>query len=390
MNLSEILQKKWDNIPLSKEESAFLSQHISTVEGEAEFDAQLLNFWDGFEAGEDSFDEEVVLGRIRQKIGTEVLLVRRINKFSGLRRLWPYTAAAIALIVGVFFGLSRLDKQQTPEVIYTTQNKVELITADGEKIMLDDTEALPEGFKRGNVTQDGLELVYSDTETTNPNTVPSFNTLRVPKGETYSMLLPDGTKVYLNAMTTLRFPDKFNARSREIYLSGEAAFEVKANKESPFLVHTDTRIVQVTGTRFNVSSYADDAIWRTSLFEGKVSILGGKQDVHMLPNQYYGLHKASGETWVKPFEKDEELFAGWMDNEMQFNATELKDIVRQLQRWYDFTVTYQDASLSSKRFTAAIRKNEPLNAFFDIIEQTTDIEISIQSNKVIIGKKNEK
>lgn len=384
MNLSDILNKVWENIPLTGEESEFLSRHITSDNGKREFEDGLVGLWNDFESNA-IFDDEAVLARIRQQIGVEQSIKPRPRVLS-LSRFLPYVAAAIVLVVGAIYWVLQPGQQKEEKTIMAVKNQVELITPEGKKIVLDDEEQLPAGFEVVVGKEVGSQLVYNDSAS-HAKAVVQYMTLHVPRGESYSMRLPDGTQVYLNAMTTLRFPEKFNADSREVYLNGEAAFAVKANEQLPFYVHTGHRTVKVTGTKFNVTAYDDDVLWRTSLFEGKVSIVGGKKSVEMIPNQQYVFNKDLDYNWLKNFSGGEEVFAGWMSGTLDFRASTLSDIVRQLQRWYDFTVNYEEEALKNRRFTATVSKEEPLNDFFNMIERTTDIEITLQGNHMRIGRK---
>lgn len=385
MNLSAILRKVWANIPLTQEESIFLAQYISSAEGEEVFDREMAGLWDD-QADEIGFDEFANFEKIKLRAGIGSKGIAKEEGVRRLRRLLPYAAAAVALIVGLFYWSNRIDIPVQEEFINVAANKVELITADGQKIILDDNQVLPDGFERGENTQNGAELVYTDKSDV-ADTVINFITLKVPQGETYAMQLPDGTKVFMNAMSTLRFPEKFTADSREVFLDGEAGFSVVSSKQAPFYVRTNQRTVQVTGTKFNVSAYADDQLWSTQLFEGKVSVLGGEKWVLMIPNQQYELNKVSGSSSLKHFAQGEEVFAPWAAGIMDFKSTGLSDIIKQLQRWYDFTVTYEDESIKAKRFTAVVSKDEPLNTFFNTIEQTTDIEITLKGKHITVGKR---
>lgn len=318
--------------------------------------------------------------------------VEKKIKVSITRRwMWKTASVAAILLCGVlipFFWMNR--EKSEPRPITVAADNLELIFSNGERVALDKMSfagnQLPEGFEFVHEAESDGKLVYTKNETvTEPQS--RFITLKVPRKEDYKIELPDGTVVYMNSCSSLRFPERFKADSREVYLSGEAAFDVKKDRNAPFRVHTDNRTIVVTGTKFNVSAYGDDPFWQTTLIEGAVEIHGGKEVTSMAPHQQYSLNKADGSSQLCNVSGDGLRFAPWMSGTLNFEAAPFEDIMRVLQRWYDISLTYQDETARQKRFTATVNKNEPIEVFLTLIEQTTDIKFGIEGTHIIVGTK---
>lgn len=319
-------------------------------------------------------------------------LDRKIKVSTARRWMWKATSAAAVILCGLmitFFWMNREGSEPRPVTV--AADNIELIFSNGKKLALDKNSLaenkLPEGFEFVHEAESDGKLVYTKSETT-AELQSRFITLKVPRKENYKIELPDGTVVLMNSCSSLRFPEQFKTDSREVYLSGEAAFAVKKDKNTPFLVHTDKRNIVVTGTQFNVSAYDDDLCWQTTLIEGAIEVTGGKETIVLKPYQQYSLNKGNGIGQLRDVPANEAVFAPWLSGILTFEAVPFEEIMQKLQRWYDITLAYEDDSAKKKRFTATVNKEEPLDVFLTLIEQTTDIKFIVKGTHITVAIKN--
>ena len=324
---------------------------------------------------------------------------QRVNKRTrakGSRRMirgWMKYAALFILFLGIVSLWRVYDNKEKP-IVATVQSdsilpgslKAELILANGERIVLDsearskEMEAL--GIKLENDTVNGL-LKYEAGAVDNSIGM-KYNTLNVPKGGEYSLILPDGSRVWLNSETTLRFPVQFTGGKRVVYLSGEAYFRVKKDTSAAFHVYTKQQEITVLGTTFNVSAYENDWFTETTLIEGKVAVEGGAERVVMKPSEQYILDKRSGVGELK--EVETEFYTSWIDGKFYFTSFTFEEIVKKLERWYDFTMIYEKDDIRQMRFSGVINKHRPIEEMLRFLEKTTDVHFRISGKNIVAGK----
>ena len=324
---------------------------------------------------------------------------QRVNKRTrakGSRRMirgWMKYAALFILFLGIVSLWRVYDNKEKPIVaavqsdsILPGRLKAELILANGERIVLDsearskEMEAL--GIKLENDTVNGL-LKYEAGAVDNSIGM-KYNTLNVPKGGEYSLILPDGSRVWLNSETTLRFPVQFAGGKRVVYLSGEAYFQVKKDTSAAFHVCTKQQKITVLGTTFNVSAYENDRFTETTLIEGKVAVEGGAERVVMKPSEQYILDKRSGVGELK--EVETEFYTSWIDGKFYFTSFTFEENVKKLERWYDFTMIYEEDDIRQMRFSGVINKHRPIEEMLRFLEKTTDIHFKISGKNIVAGK----
>lgn len=221
------------------------------------------------------------------------------------------------------------------------------------------------------------------------------NRLLVPQGQTYKLALADGTNVMLNAESELTFPSEFDTDRREVFLKGEAFFQVTHNEKAPFIVHTDQLDVQVLGTTFNVSGYNNENMLKVTLVEGSIRIHQQGDSVKIRPNEQYNYNKNTREKRVQTV--DTELFTSWVNDEYIFKDTTLDEIFNRINHWYMFDVTYESPSLKEKRFFLTIGRDASLDQIIQIINSTEEVCIekkiiilllkTFQTNELIIAHK---
>ena len=213
-----------------------------------------------------------------------------------------------------------------------------------------------------------------------------YNTIVVPRGGEYKLELADGTLVWLNSDSELRYPVKFAGSQRDVWLKGEGYFEVSKNPEKPFRVVVDDMIVKVLGTSFNINAYKDRGNILTTLVSGKVDIqdMSEKSLVVMSPNQQVDFRHGKISSVQ---EVDITRFVSWIDGKFYFNDMTLENIMSQLQRWYDIEVFFVDEELKSYPFTGVIRRDFTAGQIFEIIEKTTRVKFNVRGKCVTVNHK---
>jgi ferric-dicitrate binding protein FerR (iron transport regulator) len=317
-------------------------------------------------------------------------------------RSWMRVAAALLLLAGLGLGI-RMIWFRSAEVIgpatLTRTNdhpltpgsdRAWLRLGDGSVVYLDSTAP---GFL---ASQAGLQLekkadgsiVY---QTGTPNTDPAgttvFNEIRTPRGGQYQVILSDGTHVWLNAETTLRFPVAFRGKDRKVDLSGEAYFEVAKDEQRPFRVMTDASLVEVFGTHFNVNAYTDEGSVKTTLLEGRVGVgpaaSGSGGAMRMLSPGQQAAVKPDGTVNVNDRADTEEAIA-WKNGRFHFNSADIRAIMRQIARWYDAEVIFEgDPDL---HFTGQITRRDEVSRVLQMMEMTGEVRFRVEGRRIYVKK----
>lgn len=226
---------------------------------------------------------------------------------------------------------------------------------------------------------------YLPAVTSGCDTALSYHSLEIPKGGEYRLQLADGSRIWLNSESTLRYPVKFGLHRREIFLSGEIYLEVAPDARRPFIVHTANRIIKVLGTRFNVRNYPTDSLWSTTLVEGKIQIGHDDTTYTLQPGEHYSASRQEGRPQISSV--DPALYTSWISGKIIFHNERLEDIIRRLQRWYDFEVFYADPQLKGLHFGGAINKYNSFQVVLKYLERTADLHFDIQGRTVIVRGK---
>ncbi|MBX2921643.1 MAG: FecR domain-containing protein [Chitinophagaceae bacterium] len=312
-----------------------------------------------------------------------------LHRKKNSRRWWYYSAAASVALIG-FLLLYNPGKKpvsipptaiaQTQEDIRPGTSKASLVLGDGSVIALD--AAAVSQIEEGDGTtinkQHG-KIIYNNTSGNSTKVV--YNTLNIPRGAEYELVLPDGSKVWLNAASYLRFPTRFVEKERTVYLSGEAYFEIAKNTTQPFKVITRENMeVEVTGTHFNVMAYDDEAFIKTTLTEGKVNIRNGKSTTPLIPMQQAALEKSSGQIDVKKVDIDKEI--AWKNGRIEFSDDKLPYIMRQLSRWYNVDVSFE-GSIPQVGYNGSIPRKANLSEVMEILK-IAGVQYRLDDRTVII------
>lgn len=340
-------------------------------------------------------EREKIITRLEEKDvfdGKEVYRKLRQSKF-GRRRLWirwSGVAASIALLVVCLwvwrtpeYGMEQA--LLLSEVILPGHSCAVVTLADGKQVALEKEIRKIEEID-GTILHSGEgELIY---KTNGKKEVPEimYNTVTIPRGGEYRLELSDGTKVWLNAETELRLPVSFSGNTRDVYLKGEAYFEVKKDTNRPFLVHSSMGCVKVLGTSFNVRDYIDEREVVTTLESGKVVYFSANltKNVVLLPGQQ-AVDKEGDSLELR--EVDPLQYSGWREGKYVFENVTLESIMRTLARWYDIDVEYVDPVVKNLHFTGDLERYESINVFLDFIETGGDVRFKTEGKKIIVYKK---
>lgn len=299
--------------------------------------------------------------------------------------IWLSGVAATALI---FLAVSLLTPEvrvpqpakQTVEAPVVVPGKVEatLTLTDGRKIGI--TEKAPTQLNR---LLDSIGIQAQAAAGEQPKTV-AYNTLTIPVGGEYIFHMADGTKVWLNSKTELRFPESFEGTERRVYLKGEAFFDVYKDKARPFIVTTDRGDIRVYGTRFNVTDYAEAPL-SAVLVEGSIVFHPTEgREVKLQPSQRIVYNESTGNTQIETV--DVSQYTAWIDHIFVFNGQRLEDIMTSLSRWYNFTPVFTSDDIRNIRLSGRLYRHEDVRILLHSYEQTTGINFHIDGKKIIITK----
>lgn len=299
-------------------------------------------------------------------------------------KILRYSAAAV-LFMTVGFGIYKYNTNHTMGLANETakaqdimpgSQKAVLQMADGSVVALNKS-ALSLKNKDGAIVgaKNGTLVFGSKTISNKRN---GYNSLKTPRAAEYRMVLPDGTKIWLNAASTITFPDSFNKQARRVTLKGEAYFEVAHNPDLPFIVSFNDTQVEVLGTHFNINSY--ESYGRTTLIEGSVKITEGKKEKILSPgNQAFSY---AGHLTVKPSDTYKSI--AWKEGVFYFKDDRIKDILDQVSRWYDVDIVYNGNS-GRKRYSGTIRRQATLNQVLEMLKTVSNTDYRLEDKTVTVN-----
>jgi transmembrane sensor len=301
---------------------------------------------------------------------------------------WSYGIAASVILLIAAFGIYKIinnkqSKSSSIAKIDQTEiqpggNKATLTLSNGSVI---DLVSAPNGIIKGdngtiiNKSKEG-EILYNENAAN--NSIASDNILTTPKGGQYKVQLPDGSNVWLNAASSLKYPTAFTSSERIVELKGEGYFEIAKDKTKPFKVKlTDSSQVKVLGTHFNIMAYENEKAKEVTLLEGRVEITKGNEEQNLIPGQQ-GRIISSKIILVNSADTDQ--VTGWKNGQFIFHDAEIQSIMRQVARWYDVDIKYE--TTNTQHFNATISRKEPVLRLLHILEETGQIHFKIE-NKII-------
>lgn len=378
----------------------FVNSSCSRAE-EKEF-MNLLDQKENEEAVKQLIDRYFSKGDVEQRIpeSTSAIILKKIfeNSESAVVPLqkkvhnlsWMKVAAMIVLFLSATYVLIRNNANENstdkkvagitkPLTVTPGGNHAVLTMADGTKILLDSLENGK--IQHGNLNiskKNGLLVFNAGSHNTIENL--SYNTLSTPKGGQYKVILADGSEVWLNASSSLRFPTAFKGDKREVELKGEGYFEVAKNKAKPFYVKVGGMSIKVLGTHFNVSAYSDNNAIKTSLLEGSVKITEGKTEGLLRPGEQGILIRNKENLEIRKFDMEEVM--AWKNGLFQFKGADIITIMNEISRWYDVDVIYS-GKVPVRHFEGKISREAALPEVLKILE-LSNVKFKVEGKKIIV------
>jgi transmembrane sensor len=373
---------------MTKEEFIRLADKVSDGLANVEELASFNHYYNTYQNVHQEWDKIVSEEQESLKNLLNKKITDQISEHEGPKKisLWPRIAAAAILLAvlsfGIYFYQASKPKQQEIAQLQDLSpggNKAYLTLANGKKINLDNTNPSNLTEQPGitiTKTSDG-QLIY---KVDGSSDVQGNNTIETPLGGQYQIHLPDGTKVWLNAASSMTYPVKFTGKKRVVEVKGEAYFEVAHNADMPFVVKTNKQEIEVLGTHFNVMAYADEAEVQTTLLEGSVQIKTPHNYLLLKPGQQAAVADQSA---VLNLNADIESAVAWKTGKIQFTDMDIQHIMRTLARWYDFEVDYQTKEFNNT-FGGSFSRTKNLSSILKSLESTGDFHFKIEGRRVIV------
>ena len=380
MKITITLQEEIEDIIMKKLSGESLSQEEGAC-----FEA-----WCQDEEHQEYFED---LRKIRSGILAS-LVVKKVNKEKAWRKVRPARrrtlvyrvagyAAMFVSVLGVALALLSREKQDekityTRSVVLPGKKMATLTLSTGEQIVLTDT--LPQLKEKGTVISHSEEkaLVYNQVQDSVPAGV-VYNAVTVPRGGEYKLALSDGTIVWLNSDSYIRYPVRFSGDMRQVELRGEAYFEVAKDGGKPFVVRMREYNVRVTGTQFNARSYSNEGT-ATTLVEGSVQIERGKTVNKLVPGQQAILK--DGQVEVRKVDVESQI--AWRDGNFSFSQCRLENILDELARWYDVDVFYMNQQVKDYHFSAWFKRSSSISEVIAILEKTKKISLNLKGRMLTV------
>lgn len=341
--------------------------------------------WQPEMGDKDEVRVQIILN-LRKQVQSNKRLVGRI-----MLRLSIAASVIVLLSAGVIFFIqnkkeatlsSELSRTPALSSISPGSNKATLILDNGEQIDLDGSgEGLisQQGSAAVNKLSDGQLIYRADKAVDNENL--TYNTIATPRGGQYQLTLSDGTKVWLNAASSLKYPTVFLGRERIVELTGEAYFEVSENKAMPFKVVADGVSVNVLGTHFNVMSYGDENSIQTTLLEGSVQLKKDDLETMLSPGQQGQFSKGAKSFRVKEVKVNN--IVSWKDGLFTFDDENIHSIMRRISRWYDVDIAFQ-GNLARQNFGGSVSRFKDISYLLKTLELTGTIHFKIEGRRIIV------
>lgn len=304
-------------------------------------------------------------------------------------KLWTRIAAAASILLFISTGSYFLLKNQPlPENVRQQShdiapgsNKAVLTLSNGRQILLTDAKNGKLAVQANTVinkTDDG-QITYDKTSETSESV---YNTMTTPRGGQYHLILADGTAVWLNAASSIKYPTVFTANERLVEITGEAYFQVAHNPSKPFIVKSNGQRVTVLGTHFNVNAYSEEAVVRTTLLEGSVNITSGSLSKVIRP----GEQSVLGKDRLDIISVDTEDAVAWKNGMFRFTDESLEVVMRKVARWYDVDVFFLDSESKKLPCNGITTRFDNVSKVLRMIELTKQVHFKIEGKKITISK----
>ncbi len=320
---------------------------------------------------------------------------KEVLKSTRLFTIRRIAAAAMLLIIcsTAFYFYSENSKDPESQAVLKPKgdthdvapgrNTAVLTLADGTKVNLDSAGNGHIASQAGlSIIKNGSQLVYSSNHGESLANQNLFNVIETPRGGEYMVVLPDGTRVWLNAESSLKYPASFVGIERKVELKGEGYFEVASNKKMPFRVKTDMQVVEVLGTHFNINSYPDESSIKTTLLEGSVKIYTGDAvSRYLKPGQQSSV--SPGLSAISVTDVNAEEIIAWKNGYFLFNNENIESVMRKISRWYNVDIDYK-GKIPEGGFGGAVSKSKNISEVLRILELTKAVHFKINGRRVTV------
>lgn len=366
---------------------AFKEVLLRYVEGTASplEEAYVEKWYEGVEELQDNTvpNSEAVSEEIFSKIKAKI--TQKSNGSVFTLQMFYRVAAVLVLVAGSILAYQYFQKTKSSSMVNAItpgSEKAILKLADGTEIALDSTNKgdllLADGTKISRL-EDGT-LVYIGQQGQSDGEV-KYNEMKIPAGGRFTLQLPDGSMVWLNSVSAIKFPTKFTGKERKVYLEGEAYFEVKHNASIPFIVEvSDKQSVKVLGTEFNISAYKDDAEVKTTLLQGSVKVTTPDKNTVMLSPGQQAVVKR-GVPIKAHSNVNMDMILAWKNGFFLFKNTDIVEITRQLSRWYNVPI-HLDPKLKGQTFSGKLPQKDDVRILLKMFETTNMIDCEIKNNAI--------
>lgn len=384
--LQYLLQQYAEN-NCSPAELLELMEALNENGNDEELKNSLFTIWQDIKPDESlaNIDKEQIFSNIMKSAFVEKLPHKNYNTLN-----WVAAAVVLFFIGFAIYFLKPENKIQAtvttihhPGIILPGSNKAELTLANGKKIILKNSSGSQITTAGGTtiIRLDKGQLAFSGSiQAADEGGLPAYNILSTPTGGQYQVTLPDGTRVWLNASSSLRFPTAFNGKTRHVELTGEGYFEVAKDKSKPFSVDVNNGEIKVLGTHFNIMGYQDEASTNTTLLEGSVQITRGKNIRMLIPGEQA---RVDNESHIQITPVDPAAAIEWKNGNFNFSHEKIQSIMRKLSRWYNISVEYQGKP-TTEGFVGTLPRSKNLNEVLNTLESTGLVHFKIEERRVVV------
>jgi transmembrane sensor len=316
------------------------------------------------------------------------------TNFSWMIRYGQKLTIAAALILIVYIGYQHYNHKRTIPSIQVSakhdvapgSDKAILKLADGSEIVLNDSKTGELAIQgAANINKNDKDFIaYTATNATNDKKVYT-NVLTTPRGGQYRLMLPDQTLVWLNAESSITFPTAFIGKERKVKITGEVYFEVSKNKNKPFIVESDLAEVEVLGTHFNFNAYPNEGHGAVTLLEGAIRLVRGKSSKLITPGQQATFNANADFISIKNVDIDNVV--DWKNGLFIFEDSSIKEVMRQVERWYDVKVNYA-GKIPNVKFNGVISRDNPLSKLIKLLQVAGNVSFDIQPKTITIKQTN--
>ncbi|WP_372753093.1 FecR family protein [Labilibaculum sp.] len=385
IEISALLCKQRSGVISEKEQIVLDEWKNASLENEALF-YQLNSeaFMDEKEKIYNGIDSQQAWLKLQSKL--QFNKVKKHQLFTGFLQ-YAALVFGILLVLSVFIFRSENIQEQDSEMIIEQVkpggNKAVLVLSDGSRI---DLEKKKDTLIEDHVLNRDSKLIYDKNSKLAERIKTHWHKLFVPVGGEYQLQLSDGTKVWMNSDSQLRYPDRFTGKNRVVFLSGEAYFKVSKDVQHRFVVKTNKLNVKVYGTEFNLMAYKDDQVVEATLSEGSILVdvtndFGQHIEHHLQPNMQCSYSIVNNNCRV--IDVDARKYSGWKEGKLQFVDESLDEITRKLERWYNVKFFFQSERVKAIRYTGELKKFADFKLILNLLEIGTDVKFIVK-NKVVI------